>query len=75
MHLDTLTLDSAAQMGARSLLTINETAQVLRVSRRTVDRWRSVGEGPAHVRMGERRIMYRVADVLAFAGQAETRAA
>jgi len=71
----TLTLEAAAQMGARSFLTINETAQALRVSRRTIDRWRSTGEGPAYVRMGERRIVYRVADVLAFAGYGEAQAA
>lgn len=67
MNTQALTLDSAAQMGARSLLTTEEAAQVLRISKRTLARWRSIGEGPAPVRLGERRLVYRVADVLAFA--------
>jgi predicted DNA-binding transcriptional regulator AlpA len=63
-----LTLAAAAQMGDASLLTATETADVLRVSERTVERWRSTGEGPAFVRVGPRRVAYRVRDVLSFAG-------
>src|SRR5215469_13380147 len=30
---------------------------------RTAQRWRSTGEGPRYIRLGARRIVYRVADV------------
>lgn len=62
-----LTLSSAAELGARSLLTPAEAAQALRVSERTLERWRTTGAGPAATRIGPRRIAYRVSDLLAFA--------
>lgn len=34
-----------------------------RVPPRTAQRWRATGEGPAWVRIGARRIMYRLSDV------------
>ena len=37
------------------------------ISERTLDRWRSTGEGPAFVRIGPRRIVYRLADCEAWA--------
>lgn len=40
------------------LLTEEETAVVLRVSRKTLERWRSVGGGPRFVKVG-RRVYYR----------------
>jgi hypothetical protein len=30
---------------------------------RTAQRWRASGEGPEYVRLGKRRILYRIADV------------
>ena len=33
------------------------------ISPRTAQRWRATGQGPAYVRLGRRRIAYRVADV------------
>jgi len=37
------------------------------VSRRTAQRWRISGDGPAFVRLGRRRIAYRLADCEAWA--------
>jgi predicted DNA-binding transcriptional regulator AlpA len=61
-----MTLDRAAQLGPDSLLTPSEVAQVLRVSEKTIERWRSKGTGPRHIKVGPRRVAYRVAEVLAF---------
>jgi hypothetical protein len=33
---------------------------------RTAQRWRATGQGPAYVRLGRRRIAYRVADIEAW---------
>lgn len=41
------------------------------VSRRTLQRWRVTGEGPPFVRLGLRRLVYRLADAEAWA-QART---
>ena len=30
---------------------------------RTAQRWRATGDGPAFVRLGHRRVLYRIADV------------
>ncbi|MER9494167.1 MULTISPECIES: helix-turn-helix domain-containing protein [unclassified Mesorhizobium] len=64
----TINLDAASQMGGASLLTPPEAAETLRVSARTLERWRMTGSGPKFVRIGPRRLAYRVADILAFAG-------
>jgi predicted DNA-binding transcriptional regulator AlpA len=37
------------------------------VSRRTAQRWRVTGEGPPFVRIGPRRLLYRLADCEAWA--------
>ena len=37
------------------------------VSERTLERWRTTGEGPPFVRIGPRRISYRLADCEAWA--------
>jgi hypothetical protein len=36
------------------------------IPRRTAQRWRATGQGPRYVRLGPRRILYRVADVEAW---------
>jgi hypothetical protein len=64
----TTTLDAVARMGAETLITTRETAEALRITERTLERWRMVGLGPAVTRIGPRRTLYRVKDVLAFAG-------
>ena len=45
----------------------DDVARRLGVSERTVVRWRGTGEGPPFVRLGVRRIGYRLADVEAWA--------
>jgi hypothetical protein len=49
--------------GGRDLLT--ETGVKLRfgIAPRSLQRWRLTGEGPPYVRVGERRILYRVVDI------------
>lgn len=37
------------------------------VSRRTLQRWRETGQGPRYVRLGKRRIVYRLSDAEAWA--------
>ncbi len=61
-----LTLDAVTKMGAETLLTPKETAEALRLSSRTIERWRQVQLGPKASKVGPRRYAYRVADVLAF---------
>lgn len=45
----------------------DDVARRLGVSERTLMRWRGTGEGPPFVRLGSRRIAYRLADVEAWA--------
>jgi predicted DNA-binding transcriptional regulator AlpA len=40
-----------------------EFAQRYRLGRRTAQRWRKTGQGPAWVRLGARRVLYRLSDV------------
>jgi predicted DNA-binding transcriptional regulator AlpA len=44
-------------------LTEEEFAERYHFGRRTVQRWRSSGDGPPYCRLGARRIFYRVADI------------
>jgi excisionase family DNA binding protein len=39
------------------LLTQAETAELLRLSERTLERWRVIGGGPAYVKLGK-RVLY-----------------
>ena len=48
------------------LLTRRETAELLRTSTPTLERWHAEGRGPRSRLVGRRRL-YRLADVLAFA--------
>lgn len=50
------------------LYTPDETAGLLRSNPRTLERWRSTGDGPAFVKLG-RRVCYRQADLQAFIEQ------
>lgn len=61
------TLNSVTEMGGAALLTPREAASALRVSTRTLDRWRAQGLGPKPFRIGRLRLAYRAGDVLAFA--------
>ncbi len=49
-----------------ALLNEDDTARFLAVSCRTLQRWRLEGGGPAFIRMGERRVAYRYADLTAW---------
>jgi len=44
------------------LLTQSETAELLRLSERTLERWRVVGGGPVFCKLGK-RVLYRRADL------------
>lgn len=50
----------------RQLLTADETADLLRISPRTLENWRARGHGPPYLRLTRRRIAYRERDVLAW---------
>jgi excisionase family DNA binding protein len=49
--------------GAHSLLTQDEAAEYLRVSPRTLERWRLLGIGPRYVKLGGRKVACRLADL------------
>jgi predicted DNA-binding transcriptional regulator AlpA len=48
-------------------LTEREFSERYHVSRRTAQRWRATGDGPAFVRLGLRRVAYRLSDCEAWA--------
>jgi predicted DNA-binding transcriptional regulator AlpA len=48
-------------------LTERETAERFCISRRTLQRWRETGEGPAFVRLSERRLAYSLAELVRWA--------
>jgi predicted DNA-binding transcriptional regulator AlpA len=48
-------------------LTEAQFAERYHIGRRTVQRWRQSGEGPAWVRLGQRRVLYRLSDCEAWA--------
>jgi predicted DNA-binding transcriptional regulator AlpA len=48
-------------------LTEAEFAGRYHLGRRTVQRWRQTGDGPAWVRLGARRVLYRLSDCEAWA--------
>lgn len=53
--------------GAGEFLNDQQLAEMLNVTTRTTLRWRRDGAGPKYVRAGLRRVLYRRADVLAWA--------
>ena len=48
---------------ADDLMTEAQLCARLHITRRTTLRWRASGDGPAYVRAGERRVLYRRGDV------------
>jgi hypothetical protein len=62
-----ITLETIADLGQQALLLTSEAAQALRISPRTMERWRSDGVGPVHIKIGESRVAYKVCDILEFA--------
>ncbi|WP_342737398.1 helix-turn-helix domain-containing protein [Bradyrhizobium sp. B117] len=65
-----LTLGAIARLDPETLLRESEAAEVLRLSERTLERWRSRGEGPKAKKIGARRIAYTVGSILEFVGVA-----
>jgi predicted DNA-binding transcriptional regulator AlpA len=61
------TLGAIAKLDPETLLTEGEVAEVLRVSKRTVQRWRYLGQEPKPEKMGPRRVVYSVGTILKFA--------
>lgn len=45
------------------LLTQAETAELLRLSERTLERWRVSGDGPVFCKLGKKRVLYRRDDL------------
>jgi excisionase family DNA binding protein len=45
------------------LLSTTETARILRVHPATLATWRHEGRGPKFVKVGDRRVRYRLSDV------------
>ena len=58
--------------GDDALLTPHQAAEALTLHVRTLERYRSLGQGPRWTRVGAKRVAYRIADVRQFilAGQA-----
>lgn len=46
-----------------TLITRQELARILPVSYWTLARWASQGEGPPYIKVGPRRVAYRIGDV------------
>lgn len=68
-----VSIDHALRMGPNTLLTRRETAHLLRTSCRSLERWASDGSGPRLVKIGPRRVGYRIEDVLEFLGASKER--
>ncbi|HEY0200830.1 MAG TPA: DNA-binding protein [Burkholderiaceae bacterium] len=54
---------------SETYLTERQFSDRYHVAPRTLQRWRVTGEGPRFVRLGVRRIAYRLSDAEAWAGQ------
>lgn len=52
-----------------ALLTPGQTAEVLGVGLKTLERWRSTGEGPRFVKLSPGTVRYRAADLNAFVAE------
>ncbi len=61
--------DVTARNPALVFLTSNEAADLLRLSRRTLERWRLEGNGPRYIKLGvgkRSRVVYREAEIEAW---------
>lgn len=53
-------------------LTSNEAADLLRLSRRTLERWRLEGSGPRYIKLGagkRSRVVYRESEIVSWVNQ------
>ncbi|MDJ0390858.1 helix-turn-helix domain-containing protein [Roseomonas sp. E05] len=57
---------TAAASTRPALLTPEDVAAQLGVSRKALERWRCTGDGPRFVRLGHKTVRYRMEDVEAF---------
>lgn len=48
------------------LLTSEEVSEMLSISPRTLEGWRTSGEGPKYIRIGGRAVRYRLEDIQAW---------
>jgi len=48
------------------VLTTEQAAAIIGVKKRTMDNWRSLGRGPAYIKLNKRRIGYLRGDTLSF---------
>jgi predicted DNA-binding transcriptional regulator AlpA len=53
----------AAKEGPPEYLTDHQASLMIGVSRKTTYRWRLDGGGPPYIRVGQRKVFYRVADI------------
>lgn len=49
-----------------AILDTNETAEYLKVPRRTLESWRSQGLGPTFIRLTHGKVKYRLSDLIKF---------
>ena len=64
MSLDSIPAEPADRhRTAREHLTLNEAAEWLRCSTRTLQRLLETGRGPPVIRLSERRLIFRIADL------------
>lgn len=66
MPVNSLALQSAESIQLGDLLTESEAAEALNVAVRTLRNWRSLRKGPRWVRIGQRIVRYKRADLLTF---------
>lgn len=59
-------------MATTDLLTPAEVAARFRMTPESLSNWRREGKGPKFIRFNKRRVMYRLADVLAWESARET---
>ncbi len=65
LHIDS-TETSLGAYKSPTFLTVDETAELLRMSPVTLGRWRIDGKGPAHTKFG-RRVVYAHSDLMHWA--------
>ena len=54
-------------MSSEVLLTVEDAAARLKISKHTLNRWRGTGEGPPYIKSGPRLVRYEVAELDAWA--------
>lgn len=52
--------------GEDKLLNTKEAAALLGLSPQTLEKWRSMGVGPAYLKLGNKAVRYRHSELLAF---------